>query len=435
MRRVSYRRDSASPWSGASGDRTLEGVMRRGFRTWWRAGLLGAAVTLVAAAVAIPATRADIPYPDDDPFYTAPTSLGEYANGAILNSRPIQVFGLPLPVAGWQLQYRTTGSDDAAAADVTTVLAPLTPWTGPGDRPLLSYQIAEDSLGTRCAPSFALRGGRDFSIATTLLDVPFLAEALRRGWAVVVSDYEGPASRFFDGVNSGRAVLDGIRAAKSFAPLGITDASLLGAWGYSGGAFATLWAMQLRAGYAPELAFAGVTSGGVPTDIPALARGVDGSYQAGLAVLILIALARNDSGNGLADELNDNGHALMAQEATACGGDLVGRHLFGHVDDYATAPGILGSPPFLAATGHQELGGWAPDVPMYLYHSNNDDVIPSAGFSALVDRYCALGATLTAVHSAVPGHNPAAIVEAWGAMNYLSDRFAGVPVAAGCTVR
>ncbi|WP_162958166.1 lipase family protein [Nocardia yunnanensis] len=409
--------------------------MRRGFRTWWRAGLLGAAVTLVAAAVAIPATRADIPYPDDDPFYTAPTSLGEYANGAILNSRPIQVFGLPLPVAGWQLQYRTTGSDDAAAADVTTVLAPLTPWTGPGDRPLLSYQIAEDSLGTRCAPSFALRGGRDFSIATTLLDVPFLAEALRRGWAVVVSDYEGPASRFFDGVNSGRAVLDGIRAAKSFAPLGITDASLLGAWGYSGGAFATLWAMQLRAGYAPELAFAGVTSGGVPTDIPALARGVDGSYQAGLAVLILIALARNDSGNGLADELNDNGHALMAQEATACGGDLVGRHLFGHVDDYATAPGILGSPPFLAATGHQELGGWAPDVPMYLYHSNNDDVIPSAGFSALVDRYCALGATLTAVHSAVPGHNPAAIVEAWGAMNYLSDRFAGVPVAAGCTVR
>ncbi|MEC3955196.1 lipase family protein [Nocardia sp. CDC153] len=417
------------------GVRTRETAGRsRGFRLWWRIGLIGV-VTLVAAAVAVPGTRADIPYPDDDPFYAAPISLGEFANGAILNSRPIAVLGLPLPLAGWQLQYRTTDSADEAAADVATVLEPLTPWNGPGDRPLLSYQIAEDSLGTRCAPSFALRGGRDFSIATTILDIPFLAEVLRRGWAVVVSDYEGPQSRFFDGVNSGRGVLDGVRAAKSFAPLGITDSSPLGAWGYSGGAFATLWAMQLRAGYAPELAFAGVTSGGVPTDIPAIARGVDGSYQAGLAVLILIALARNDFGSGLADTLNDSGHALMAREATSCGGDLVAHHFFRHVDEFSTVPDLLGSAAFRAAANHQELGGWAPDVPLYLYHSNNDDVIPSAGFSALVDRYCALGATLTAVHSAIPGHNPTALGEALGAMNFLSDRFAGTPVAAGCTVR
>ncbi|MEV6095270.1 lipase family protein [Nocardia sp. NPDC051981] len=403
-------------------------------RHWWRTGLIGA-LTLLAAAVAVPGTRADIPYPDNDPFYAAPINLGEFANGAILNSRAIAVFGLPLPVAGWQVQYRTTDSAGEAAANVATVMTPLMPWTGPGDRPLLSYQIAEDSLGTRCAPSFALRGGRDFSIATTLLDVPFLAEAFRRGWAVVVSDYEGPQSRFFDGVNSGRAVLDGVRAAKSFAPLGITDTSPLGAWGYSGGAFATLWAMQLRASYAPEIWFAGVTSGGVPADIPAIARGVDGNYQAGLAVLILLALARNDSGSGLADTLNDSGRTLLAQEATSCGGDLVARHFFGHVDDYSSVPDILDSQAFRAATSHQELGGWAPDVPLYLYHSNNDDVIPSAGFSALVDRYCALGANLTAVHSAIPGHNPAAAGEALGAMNFLSDRFNGDPVLAGCTVR
>ncbi len=413
--------------------RRFTGRSRR-VRSWWRAGLIGA-VMLLTAAVAMPSARADIPYPDDDPFYSAPIDLGEFANGAVLDSRPIAVFGLPLPVAGWQVQYRTTDSAGAPAADMATVMTPFTPWTGPGDRPLLSYQIAEDSLGTRCAPSFALRGGRDFSIATTLLDVPFLAEALRRGWAVVVPDYEGPQSRFFDGVNAGRAVLDGVRAARSFAPLGITDTSPVGAWGYSGGAFATLWAMQLRASYAPELWFAGVTSGGVPADIPAIARGVDGGYQAGLAVLILLALARNDSGSGLADTLDDNGRALSDQEATSCGGDLVTRYLFRHVDDFSAVPDILDSQPFRSATSRQELGGWAPDVPLYLYHSDNDDVIPSAGFTALVDRYCALGANLTAVHSAIPGHNPAALGEALGAMNFLSDRFAGDPVTAGCTVR
>ncbi|MEV6774450.1 lipase family protein [Nocardia sp. NPDC051030] len=390
---------------------------------------------IVAAFVVIPGTHADIPYPDDDPFYAEPVGLSEFGNGAVLNSRPISVLGLPLPVAGWQVQYRTTGSAGEANADVATVMVPMTPWTGAGTRPLLSYQVAEDSLGTRCAPSFALRGGRDFSIVNTILDVPFLAEAMRRGWAVVVSDYEGPQSRFFDGVNSGRSVLDGIRAAKAFAPLGITDASPLGAWGYSGGAFATLWGMQLRASYAPELVFSGVTSGGVPSDIAAIARGVNGGYQAGLAVLILIALARNDPGSGLIDVLNDSGRDLISREATACGGDLVVRNLFRQVNDYSDEPDLLGQNAFRTAVNRQELGGWAPDVPLYLYHSNSDDVIPVAGFSNLVDRYCALGANLTAVHSGVPGHNAAALAEALGAMNFLSDRFAGIPVDAGCTVR
>ncbi|MFE4458057.1 lipase family protein, partial [Nocardia tengchongensis] len=150
-------------------------------------------------------------------------------------------------------------------------------------------------------------------------------------------------------------------------------------------------------------------------------------------VLILIAMTRNDP--RLADALDDSGRALLDQEAAACGSDLVVHYLYGHLDDYAAAPDLVDSREFRSATDRQELGGWAPDVPLYLYHSNSDDVIPSAGFSALVDRYCALGVTLTAVHSTIPGHNPAAIGEALGAMNFLSDRFAGEPVAAGCTVR
>ncbi|MGV9665391.1 lipase family protein [Nocardia niigatensis] len=406
----------------------------RTIRYWWRAILIGV-VTLLTTAIAAPGARADIPFPDNDPFYAAPAALGSFANGSVLNSRQISVFGQSLPVAGWQIQYRTTGSQGEAAADVATVLKPNIPWNGPGDRPLLAFQVAEDSLGTRCAPSFALRGGRGFSIITTLLDIPFLAQALGRGWAVVISDYQGPQSRFFDGINSGRAVLDGVRAAKSFAPLGITTNSPLGAWGYSGGAFATLWAMQMRASYAPELRFAGATSGGVPSDIPAMMRGVDGGFQAGLAVLILIALIRNDVGTGLTTLLNDNGRKLLAREATSCAGDLVIHHAMRHVDDYSATPNLLDSQPFKNAAARQELGGQAPDVPMYLYHSNADDVIPVSGFSALVDRYCTLGANLTALHSGIAGHNPAAVVESLGAMNFLADRFAGKPMSPGCSVR
>ncbi|MGY5277563.1 lipase family protein [Nocardia gipuzkoensis] len=397
--------------------------------------VLAALTFLVAALSAAPAAYAELPPPDLDPFYAAPANLEDYRNGAVLDSRPIALFGLPLPISTWQVKYRSTDSSDEAVADVATVMVPMLPWFGPGARPLLSYQVPEDSLGTRCAPSFALRGGWDTGAVNTLIDTPFMAETLRRGWAVVVSDYEGPWSRFLDGVNSGRGVLDGIRAARDFPPAGLGPATPIGAWGYSGGAFATLWAAQIQPWYAPDVRLAGLTSGGVPADWPAIAREADGTVQAGLALLILFALARNDPGAGLLELLNDRGHVALVENGAACGSDLVPKYAGARVDDFALVPDLLSHPAFRAATEAQELGGSAPAAPMYLYHSLTDDVIPVAGFTDLVRRYCARGATVTSVHSMLPTHNPAAIGEAPGAMNFLAERFAGLPAAPGCRER
>ncbi|MFG3617127.1 lipase family protein [Nocardia sp. NPDC047654] len=400
-----------------------------------RTAILGIALSALIALAAVPAAHAELPPPDQDPFYAAPADLERYHNGAVLDSRPIALFGLPLPVSAWQVKYRSTDASDDPVADVATVMVPMLPWFGPGARPLLSYQVPEDSLGTRCAPSFALRGGWDSGAVNTLIDTPFMAEALRRGWAVVAGDYEGPRSRFLDGVNSGRGVLDGIRAARDLPQAGLGPATPVGAWGYSGGAFATLWAAQMQPWYAPDVRFAGITSGGVPADWPAIAREADGTVQAGLALLILFAIARNDPGNGVLALLNDRGRAALAENAAMCGSDLVPKYVGARVDDFAVVPDLLSHPAFRAATDAQELGGSAPETPMYLYHSRTDDVIPVAGFTDLVGRYCAQGAAITSVHSMLPTHNPAAIGEAPGAMNFLGDRFAGLPVAAGCRER
>jgi hypothetical protein len=400
-----------------------------------RTAILGIALSALIALAAVPAAHAELPPPDQDPFYAAPADLERYHNGAVLDSRPIALFGLPLPVSAWQVKYRSTDASDDPVADVATVMVPMLPWFGPGARPLLSYQVPEDSLGTRCAPSFALRGGWDSGAVNTLIDTPFMAEALRRGWAVVAGDYEGPRSRFLDGVNSGRGVLDGIRAARDLPQAGLGPATPVGAWGYSGGAFATLWAAQMQPWYAPDVRFAGITSGGVPADWPAIAREADGTVQAGLALLILFAIARNDPGNGVLALLNDRGRAALAENAAMCGSDLVPKYVGARVEDFSVVPDPLSHPTFRAATDAQELGGSAPETPMYLYHSHTDDVIPVAGFTDLVGRYCAQGAAITSVHSMLPTHNPAAIGEAPGAMNFLGDRFAGLPVAAGCRER
>ncbi|WP_433523262.1 lipase family protein [Nocardia pseudovaccinii] len=382
----------------------------------------------------VPVARA-LPTPDEDPFYAAPAELASQPDGAALRTRSIALYGLPLPVSAWQVQYRTNDTNGSPIPGMATVLVPSWPWFGPGQRPLLSYQIAEDSLATRCAPSYALRGGWDLGGANTYIDTLFIAEALHRGWAVVTSDYDGPESRFLDGVNSGRAVLDGIRAARALAPDGVGPASPIGAWGYSGGAFATLWAAQIQPEYAPDIQFAGITSGGVPADWTAMAHSVDGTVQAGLGMLVLLAIAKNEPNSGVPELLNERGRSALAEDASACAPDLVVKYINAHVDDFAAVPDVLFQPAFRAATDRQELGGRVPVMPMYLYHSTTDDVIPVAGFTDLVGRYCAEGADLTSVYSALPGHNVTAIGEAAGAMGFLADRFAGVPVAPGCPGR
>ncbi|MFF3568667.1 lipase family protein [Nocardia jiangxiensis] len=393
----------------------------------WLAALTFTMITL-PAALAIPAAQAAVLPPAEDPFYSAPADLAAHPNGAVLGARPISLLGLPVPVSAWQLRYRTTDSEQHPQLDVTTVLVPPMPSNGP--RPVLAYQVPENSLDTRCAPSATLRGGGD--MASTMQDAPFIADALRRGWAVVVSDYEGPNSRLFDGVTSGRGVLDGIRAARSYPATGINAASPIGAWGYSAGAFATLWATQLRHEYAPDVRFAGTSAGGIPTDIPAMAQRADG--EAG-AILILLGLARDEPGSRLADLLNNRGQrALLTADTSACGADQAKRYADVHIEDLAKVPNLLAQNAFRIAAAPNELGRTAPDTPMYLYHSLTDDKIPVAGYNALLGSYCAQGATLTAIHSLFPMHLGAAAGEAFGAMNFLADRFAGVPQTRGCVV-
>ena len=395
----------------------------------WLAALT-LAVILLPAALAMPVARAAAPSPGDDPFYFAPADLAAHPNGTVLGARPISLLGLPVPVSAWQLRYRTTDSEQHPQLDVTTVLAPPVPSNGP--RPVLAYQVPENSLDTRCAPSVTLRGGGVAEMAATMQDAPFIADALRRGWAVVVSDYEGPQSRLFDGVTSGRGVLDGIRAARSYAATGIDPASPIGAWGYSSGAFATLWATQLRHEYAPDVRFVGTSAGGIPTDRPAMAQRADG--EAG-AILILLGLARDEPDSRLADLLNNRGQrALLTADTSACGADQAGRYADTHLEDLVKVPNLLAQKAFRDAAAPNELGRTTPDTPMYLYHSLTDDKIPVAGYNTLLDSYCARGATLTAIHSPFPMHIGAAAGEALGAMNFLADRFADIPPAPGCVV-
>jgi Secretory lipase len=171
---------------------------------------------------------------------------------------------------------------------------PVAPWLGSGQRPLLSYQPAEDGVGLKCAPSYGLRAG--LGLRADLLDptnnssleTTLIAQAVGRGWAVVVPDYEGPNTEFGGGAGYAHGVLDGIRAATHFAPAGISASAPIGIMGYSGGSIATAAAIQAQPDYAPELRLAGAALGGTVGDLRATLLQFNAG-PAGGAILIMFA--------------------------------------------------------------------------------------------------------------------------------------------------
>ena len=251
--------------------------------------------------------------PADDPFYHAPENLESFRPGAVLDSRPVEVRMLRRVVKAdaWHVKFRSTDTRGRAVSAVTTVMIPRDRFGG-SVRPMLSYQPAIDSLGPAADPSFTLRQGNQ-------LELPLFARALRRGWAVIATDYTGPRHAFGAGVLAGRVVLDGLRAALTFEPAGFDAATPIGLWGYSGGAQATLSAAEQQPSYAPELNIVGVAAGGLPVD-PANATGdfedvYDGSVLSGIPFGALIGISREFPDVELLGSLTPEGKAMVAAAA------------------------------------------------------------------------------------------------------------------------
>lgn len=401
-----------------------------------RKALWGAALAIVTSLfVGGTADAEPVLTPDRDPFYAAPADLASYPDGAILNSRPSAIYGLPLPVNVWQVKYKSTDAEGRPTPGVATVMVPATPWFGPGPRPIVSYQMAEDGLGIQCASSYVIRAG----IAAGLQngqdsETPIAALLMTRNFAVVVSDYEGPQERFLDRGQTAHSGLDGIRAALAFPPAQLSPASPVAALGYSGGAFATVSMMETQPQYAPELNFTGFAAGGIPADILAALVMDNGTANAGLGVTAIAALDRLSPELNIPGQLDDPSRTAIATASSQCVQQIVNANSFRTVRSASGDADLAQIPALAAAAAKQSPGQAVPTAPMYAWHSTGDDALPIAPTDALINGYCAGGATVTYHRTDVAGHPTAAFTELPTAIGYLGDRLAGIPVQPGCRV-
>lgn len=374
------------------------------------------------------------PLPDPDPFYWQPDPLPRAAPGTILKSRAV-TFDLtgasPMPYPAWQLQFMSRDVLDRPVAAIATVIKPR---TAPGAAtPLLAAPPPEDSLGSLCAPSHTLAGNT--SNSNNQMDVPNWLPGLEAGWTIVVPDHEGPYSAYGAARLHGQITLDAIRAALAFDPLELAPDAPIGVWGYSGGATAAAFAGALHAAYAPELGLVAVASGGLAADAVSVARHVENDPAVNAAIFSIILSAVEGINRAYPEFvtpiLNDRGRAAFESLRDGCVGATTdgspaptGRlaDFTTHADPY-DSPGVRRIAPLVSLP----LAGHPPVVPVFVYHSLADEIVPVAGADALVDAWCEEGVQVEYYRGASGEHVSFASTAAPLVLAYLAGRFGSGP--------
>ncbi|MFC9250876.1 lipase family protein [Amycolatopsis thailandensis] len=310
------------------------------------------------------------------------------APGDLVDYKPVVATA---PAKAWKLNYRSTSATGKPNTVSGILLVPPTPWTK-GSRPLISYAVGTHGLGDRCAPSKRLTNGSEN-------EVLLMSQALSRGWAVVVTDYEGlgtPGTHTYAvGQSEGRAVLDAARAAARVPEAGLSKTGPVGVFGYSQGGQAAAFAGELQPSYAPDVNLVGVAEGGVPADLNAVLKFNDGGPAFGLVLGAAVGYAAAYPELPFDNVLNAKGEKAVAKVKEACTVELGAAAPFARLNDFTTVPNVSSDPRWQARLGENLAGKTKPGAPVYLYHASLDELIPLAVGKGLRDRYRALGADVT----------------------------------------
>lgn len=401
------------------------------------ASLLLPALTACALTAAAPATAAPIEGPADLSFYTPPSSVPAAGTpGELISYRRATInlgHGAPA-VDGWNVLYRSTDAKGAPNFVTGTVIVPKVPSpAAAGERPTIAFTFGTPGLSKRCAPSRQIAAGTEF-------DGPSMAAALKRGYALVASDYEGyttgTSPTYTAGASQGHAVLDITRAARQIPSAPVKPAPTF-LWGYSEGGQSSSWAAELAPTYAPELDLRGAAPGGVPADLRETSFALNRNAGAGFLFQVLPGLAEQyPELIDLGELLSDRGRAVVADvKNNLCMFDAMNKYGNADVAELLQTgeplEDLLARPGVAEAFDRQKLGRRKVGVPVYLYQGAADQLVPLDQAYELKKAWCARG---TKVHFELfaSEHLVTAFQAAPYVLDWMGDRLAGKPAPTNC---
>jgi hypothetical protein len=408
------------------------------------AGVAGAPASLARAAAA--------PARGSFYAYTGSRPLAQIAPGTVLKTRTLSyhVAGIALPVKVVQLLYRSAGALGQPTANVTSVLEPPVPSLTPR---AVSYQSFYDSLNPADEPSAQIAGGVTLGGLVTDAESVVIAPLLLQGDTVIVPDTEGQTADFSSSPEYGVNTLNSIRAATNSPLTGVTKATPVGLFGYSGGAIATDWAAQLAPSYAPDVnrQLVGAAEGGVLVDPAHNLTYVDGSsIWAGIIPMAVIGIARGYHLD-ITPYLNSYGRQLFSSLQKASITNVLGQYpglTFAQLvkPQYANPASI----PILVKVENELNAGslGSPTIPMFIGQGADgtlegtpgnkpgigpgDGVMVAGDVRTLARDFCASGTTVDYTQYDALSHISTFPVWTPAALAWLDGLFAGSQAPNDC---
>lgn len=295
--------------------------------------------------------------------------------GTLLRSRPIDAVGLRGRQSATQFDYITADSRGRPLAASGALFS-----SGRGG-PLIGFAPSTQGVARHCNPSYSCSVGfrgfwpPDFIAA---YEQPAINWFLGQGADVVIIDYPRDPTYgvqlYCDHPSGAHALADAVAVARQLGSRGP-----LGLWGFSQGAAAVGAHLELDYG---ERALAAVV-GAPPARLDDVLQHVDGSLVTGVIAYTVAGLMVTDDEirEEIVGELTAHGRSeLDANLATCTGGSLFttgwhstkswtvsGKTLGEIVEDFPATHGEI---------ERRRVGVKDPDIPVRLWGSLHDDVIP-----------------------------------------------------------
>ena len=369
-----------------------------------------------AAAVAIaPATAAAADSPARQP-------------GELLHSEP---FSGPPGASSWRILYASTGLNGEPIAVSGLLFIPDAP-APPEGRRIVAWAHPTSGVGEGCAPSL---------LARPIGTIPQLPELLRRGFLVTATDYPGLGTPgphpYLIGVSEGRAVLDAVRAGRSFPKSGA--GSRFTVWGHSQGGHAALFAGQIAAAYAPELTLVGVAAVAPATNLEQLLKDDIGERVGRVLASFALTSWAQVYGAPAEDILNPPARPIVRRVAKDCvEGILEGLRV--EADAWTLTPkfllrDIFTEQPWQRILAENVPGQSPAGAPVYVAQGTEDEIVRPEVTAAFVEGLCGRGEKVFFEKLLGVNHLTAGRDSALGAIDWMTERFEGKPVRTTCGAR
>jgi len=371
---------------------------------------------MAVVALAASATTASA----QTPFYDAPTSLAAGPPGSVVRQEPMD--GAPLGATTYRVLYRSTGlkGEPILVSGVVIIPQGAAP---PGGRPIVAWGHPTSGIVPRCAPSLAI---------FLFQQIQGVRSMVARGFVVAATDYPGLGTPgphpYLVGESEGHAVIDIVRAARSFPGAG--GGKDFTVWGHSQGGQAVLFAGMMASSYAPELRLLGVAAAAPATDLATLMSDDINSVGGKNITAMTLWSWHRVYGAGIDDVIDSRALPAIDRLARECiegPFDLIVRQRTEKPLEhyFLTVPDPTKREPWHTLLEKNSAGTLPPDIPVFLAQGTIDRIIRPEVTRSYMRKLCGAGSRVRMMTLPNIGHGRAAQASTMAAVDWMTDRFAG----------